>query len=100
MEIAQDAPTMEPGEHPRELTYNLGVDKRNALKGVAANYVAGEPIAKRMPCYRDKHGWHTADVDGKPLELRFLGSGWGRAEFKFTKGFDVKMLGAYLAETA
>lgn len=39
----------------------------------------------------------TFDLDA---EVKVWGSGWGRAEFKFTKGFDVKMLGAYLAETA
>ena len=33
----------------------------------------------------------TFDLDA---EVKVWGSGWGRAEFKFTKGFDVKMLGA------
>ena len=39
----------------------------------------------------------TFDLDA---EVKVWGSGWGRAEFKFTKGFDVKKLGAYLANAA
>ena len=39
----------------------------------------------------------TFDVDA---EVKVWGSGWGRAEFKFTKGFDVTKLGAYLANAA
>jgi Bacterial PH domain len=36
----------------------------------------------------------TIDLDA---EVKIWGSGWGRAEFKFTKGFDVKKVAHYLA---
>lgn len=39
----------------------------------------------------------TFDLDS---EVKLWGSGWGRAEFQFTKGFDVTKLGAYLAAAA
>jgi hypothetical protein len=33
-------------------------------------------------------------------EVKIWGSGWGQAEFKFTKGFDVKKVAHYLASAA
>ena len=38
----------------------------------------------------------TFDLDA---ELKIYGSGWGRAEMQFTKGFDVKKLADYLSRT-
>ena len=37
----------------------------------------------------------TFDLDA---ELKVYGSGWGRAEMQFTKGFNVQKLAAYLGE--
>lgn len=37
----------------------------------------------------------TFDLDA---ELKVYGSGWGRAEMQFTKGFDVKKLSNYLGQ--
>ena len=39
----------------------------------------------------------TFDLDA---EVKIWGSGWGRAEFRFTKGFDVKKVVHYLASAA
>ncbi|WP_230279776.1 PH domain-containing protein [Croceicoccus sp. Ery15] len=37
----------------------------------------------------------TFDLDA---ELKVYGSGWGRAEMQFTKGFDIKKLADYLGQ--
>lgn len=39
----------------------------------------------------------TFDLDS---EVKIWGSGWGRAELRFTKGFDVKKVVHYLASAA
>lgn len=38
----------------------------------------------------------TFDLDA---EVKIYGSGWGRAEMQFTRGFDVRKIAAYLART-
>lgn len=38
----------------------------------------------------------TFDLDA---EVKIYGTGWGRAEMQFTRGFDVRKIAAYLART-
>ena len=64
---------------PREITYQECFAMREQKKWAALESTDdGQPTAKQTLWFR-QDGWHPCKIDGRSVEVKFVGAGYGRA---------------------